>query len=175
MTTAEAHARATETIDETRSRAGQIRVTLEGAVDHVPEVLRAPGPAPGASPGVCRMPLNAPGSASRRPRPRFRSCPTQRCGSCGSFDRPGDRAPPRRRPPRHHPRGHRASTLRRRSAGHPPGSRVRGRPARLPARRSIDEAITEREIEMNRGGGVGIIGVIVIVVVILFLVGVIRL
>ncbi len=34
---------------------------------------------------------------------------------------------------------------------------------------------TEREIEMNRGGGVGIIGVIVIVVVILFLVGVIRL
>ena len=36
-------------------------------------------------------------------------------------------------------------------------------------------AITEREIEMNRGGGVGIIGVIVIVVVILLLVGVIRL
>jgi len=35
--------------------------------------------------------------------------------------------------------------------------------------------VTEREIEMNRGGGVGIIGVIVIVVVILFLVGVIRL
>ena len=41
MTTAEAHARATETIDETRSRAGQIRVTLEGAVDHVPEVLES--------------------------------------------------------------------------------------------------------------------------------------
>jgi cobalamin biosynthesis Mg chelatase CobN len=36
-------------------------------------------------------------------------------------------------------------------------------------------AATEREVEMNRGGGVGIIGVIVIVVVILFLVGVIRL
>ena len=35
--------------------------------------------------------------------------------------------------------------------------------------------VTERESEMNRGGGVGIIGVIVIVVVILFLVGVIRL
>ena len=31
------------------------------------------------------------------------------------------------------------------------------------------------EIEMNRNGGVGIIGVIVIVVVILFLVGVIKL
>ena len=31
-----------------------------------------------------------------------------------------------------------------------------------------------QEIEMNRGGGVGIIGVIVIVVVILFLVGVIK-
>jgi hypothetical protein len=40
---------------------------------------------------------------------------------------------------------------------------------------SMALAITEREIEMNRGGGVGIIGVIVIVVVILFLVGVIRL
>ncbi len=39
MTTAEAHTRATETIDETRSRAGQIRVALESAVDHVPEVL----------------------------------------------------------------------------------------------------------------------------------------
>ena len=36
-------------------------------------------------------------------------------------------------------------------------------------------AVTEREIEMNRSGGVGIIGVIVIVVVILFLVGVIKL
>ncbi len=35
--------------------------------------------------------------------------------------------------------------------------------------------ITKREIEMNRGGGVGILGVIVIVVVILFLVGVIKL
>jgi hypothetical protein len=33
----------------------------------------------------------------------------------------------------------------------------------------------DREIEMNRNGGVGIIGVIVIVVVILFLVGVIKL
>jgi hypothetical protein len=33
----------------------------------------------------------------------------------------------------------------------------------------------EWEIEMNRNGGVGIIGVIVIVVVILFLVGVIKL
>lgn len=33
-------------------------------------------------------------------------------------------------------------------------------------------AVTEREIEMNRGGGIGIIGVIVIVVIILFLVGV---
>lgn len=31
------------------------------------------------------------------------------------------------------------------------------------------------EVEMNRGGGIGIIGVIVIVVVILFLVGVIKL
>lgn len=36
-------------------------------------------------------------------------------------------------------------------------------------------AVTEREIEMNRGGGIGIIGVIVIVVIILFLVGVIKL
>jgi uncharacterized membrane protein len=35
--------------------------------------------------------------------------------------------------------------------------------------------VSEREIEMNRGGGVGIIGVIIIVVVILLLVGVIRL
>jgi uncharacterized membrane protein YkgB len=34
---------------------------------------------------------------------------------------------------------------------------------------------TNWEIEMNRNGGVGIIGVIVIVVVILFLVGVIKL
>ena len=33
----------------------------------------------------------------------------------------------------------------------------------------------EQEIEMNRGGGVGIVGVIVIVVVILLLVGVIKL
>lgn len=45
----------------------------------------------------------------------------------------------------------------------------------LPTRRLYGPGITEREIEMNRGGGVGIIGVIVIVVVILFLVGVIRL
>jgi hypothetical protein len=45
----------------------------------------------------------------------------------------------------------------------------------LPTRRLNGPGITEREIEMNRGGGVGIIGVIVIVVVILFLVGVIRL
>ena len=36
-------------------------------------------------------------------------------------------------------------------------------------------AVTKREIEMNRGGGIGIIGVIIIVVVILMLVGVIRL
>jgi hypothetical protein len=36
-------------------------------------------------------------------------------------------------------------------------------------------AVTEREIEMSRGGGVGIVGVIVIVLVILFLLGVIRL
>lgn len=35
--------------------------------------------------------------------------------------------------------------------------------------------LTEQEIEMNRGGGVGIIGVIIIVVVVLFLVGVIKL
>jgi hypothetical protein len=34
--------------------------------------------------------------------------------------------------------------------------------------------LPEREIEMNRSGGVGIVGVIVIVVVILFLVGVIK-
>ena len=34
--------------------------------------------------------------------------------------------------------------------------------------------ITEREIEMNRTGGVGIIGAIVIVVVILVLVGAIK-
>jgi hypothetical protein len=45
----------------------------------------------------------------------------------------------------------------------------------LPTRRLNGPGITEREIEMNRCGGVGIIGVIVIVVVILFLVGVIRL
>jgi hypothetical protein len=45
----------------------------------------------------------------------------------------------------------------------------------LPTRRLNGPGITEREIKMNRGGGVGIIGVIVIVVVILFLVGVIRL
>ena len=36
-------------------------------------------------------------------------------------------------------------------------------------------AASEREIEMNRGGGIGIIGVIVIVVVILLIVGVIKL
>jgi cobalamin biosynthesis Mg chelatase CobN len=36
-------------------------------------------------------------------------------------------------------------------------------------------ASQKREIEMNRTGGVGILGVIVIVVVILFLVGVIKL
>jgi hypothetical protein len=36
-------------------------------------------------------------------------------------------------------------------------------------------ASQQREIEMNRTGGVGILGVIVIVVVILFLVGVIKL
>jgi hypothetical protein len=45
----------------------------------------------------------------------------------------------------------------------------------LPTRYLDGLAVTEREIEMNRGGGVGIIGVIVIVVVILLLVGVIRL
>jgi hypothetical protein len=45
----------------------------------------------------------------------------------------------------------------------------------LQARRLNGPGSTEREIEMNRNGGVGIIGVIVIVVVILFLVGVIRL
>jgi hypothetical protein len=33
---------------------------------------------------------------------------------------------------------------------------------------------TAREADMNRGGGVGIVGVIVIVVVILLLLGVIR-
>ena len=52
MTTAEAPTGATETIDstrdagdeiadETRSRAGQIRGVVEGAVDHVPEVLES--------------------------------------------------------------------------------------------------------------------------------------
>jgi hypothetical protein len=35
--------------------------------------------------------------------------------------------------------------------------------------------LTKREIEMNRSGGIGIIGVIIIVVVILLLVGVIKL
>ncbi len=45
----------------------------------------------------------------------------------------------------------------------------------LPTRRLNGPGITKREIEMNRGGGVGILGVIVIVVVILFLVGVIKL
>lgn len=45
----------------------------------------------------------------------------------------------------------------------------------LPMRRLNGLAVTEREIEMNRGGGIGIIGVIVIVVIILFLVGVIKL
>jgi len=37
------------------------------------------------------------------------------------------------------------------------------------------DRVAQREIETNRGGGIGIIGVIVIVVVILFPVGVIRL
>jgi len=52
MTTTEAHTRATETIDstrdagdeiadETRSRAAQVRGVVEGAVDHVPEVLES--------------------------------------------------------------------------------------------------------------------------------------
>jgi hypothetical protein len=52
MTTAELHTRATEAIDvardtgdeiadESRSRAGQIRVAVEGAVDHVPDVLES--------------------------------------------------------------------------------------------------------------------------------------
>ncbi len=52
MTTTEAHTGATDTIDaardagesiadETRSRAGQIRVAVEDAVDHVPEVLES--------------------------------------------------------------------------------------------------------------------------------------
>jgi hypothetical protein len=45
----------------------------------------------------------------------------------------------------------------------------------LPTRPRNGLATAEREIEMNRSGGIGIIGVIVIVVVILFLVGVIKL
>ncbi len=45
----------------------------------------------------------------------------------------------------------------------------------LPTRRLNGPGITEREIKMNRGGGIGIVGVIVIVVVILLLVGVIKL
>ncbi len=45
----------------------------------------------------------------------------------------------------------------------------------LSPRRLNGPSITEREIEMNRNSGVGIIGVIVIVVVILFIAGVIKL
>ncbi len=52
-------------------------------------------------------------------------------------------------------------------------SRARARSTVRP-RRLIYLASPERENEMNRGGGVGIIGVIVIVVVILYLVGVIK-
>jgi hypothetical protein len=50
-------------------------------------------------------------------------------------------------------------------------SDVRPRSHRMGQRRSL----VEREIDMNRGGGVGIIGVVVIVLVILWLVGVIKL
>ena len=57
-----------------------------------------------------------------------------------------------------------APSRRGRKSGRPPNATAQGAPA-----------VTEREIEMNRGGGVGIIGVIVIVVVILFLLGVIKL
>jgi hypothetical protein len=41
MTTAETHTRVIEAIDETHSRAGQVRVALESAVDHVPDVLES--------------------------------------------------------------------------------------------------------------------------------------
>ena len=42
-------------------------------------------------------------------------------------------------------------------------------------RAAAPERLNEQEIEMNRGGGVGIIGVVIIVLVILWLVGVIKL
>jgi hypothetical protein len=45
----------------------------------------------------------------------------------------------------------------------------------MPDDGNMPRLATERETVMNRGGGVGIIGVIVIVVVILLLLGVIKL
>ena len=70
MTTTEAHTVATETIDaardageaiadETHSRAGQIRGALEGAVDHVPDVIE------GARTGAERVAGRLPGAAER--------------------------------------------------------------------------------------------------------------
>ena len=70
MTTIEANARVTETAaaardagdgsaDEARSRVGQIRVTVEGAVEHVPAVLES------ARTGAERVTQRLPGAAAR--------------------------------------------------------------------------------------------------------------
>lgn len=72
---------------------------------------------------------------------------------------------------------HDAPTARRDTCtpGRPHGEGPRAGRDPLQTRRLNGPGIAQWEVEMNRGGGVGIVGVIVIVVVILFLVGVIKL
>jgi len=127
----EANTAATETIDaardagdeiadETRSRAGQVRGALEGAVDHVPDVIE------GARTGAERVAGRLPDAAERarlgveQTTTRLQTLPDPNCGcwrQLRSAWRPGSTS---RAPPPHHRRGLRARAPRRRGHGHPP-------------------------------------------------------
>ena len=133
MTTTKAHTRATGTMDaardagdeiadETRTRAGQVRVAVEDAVDHVPEVLES------ARAGAERVAERLPDAAERarlgveETTTTLQTLPDQtlRLLVAASIGLARGLHPRRGTPPRD-PRVHRARAPRRRSHGHPSG------------------------------------------------------